>query len=495
MPFVSLRHFDADPAAVARVPADLARRHRAVPLMFHSARLVVAMEDPMDGDASDTVRFSAGVNIEPVFATARDIAMALGRYYGTDESAALEHLEIVDPSSAQSMDADDAERLSREKPVVRMVENLLREAVEHRASDIHIVPQEHDVDLVLRIEGEIRKICSFSKSLLPAVMSRLKIIGHMDVSERRLPQDGRARITMDSRTIDLRMSVIPTVKGESLVVRVLTPMVSIKGISDLGMTPRDAGMFKSLVERRNGLVLVTGPTGSGKSTTLSAVVQHLRNRKLKIVTVEDPVETQVPDVDQIQVNADIGYTFPVALRHILRHDPDVILIGEIRDRETAEIAIESALTGHMVFSTLHTNSAAATIARMVDMDIEPYLIATTLLGVVAQRLLPRNCPHCLVREAIEPAWAASLAIDPGEEFFRGRGCARCGGSGVSGRVAAHELLAMQPELRRHIRDGVTSAEIQTHALAGGMVPMVDNALALARQRVVPLAAVHHLRHE
>lgn len=495
LPFVDLRKFEVDPAVLSVIPATLARKYNFMPLMFHDDHLFIAIENPHDVEAVNALRFVIGRNVEVAVSTQEDISWAITTYYGTQEDEeALEELENSDSDKdADKKEVMDAERLSKEKPVVRMVEYIITEAIRRGASDIHIRPSQGQVSLVYRIDGSLIKVRSFRKALLPAVVSRIKIMGRMDISERRLPQDGQARVVYKGKAVDLRISAIPTVEGESVVIRILDTDVGIRSVSQLGLTDVDTRVLEGLLHKSYGLFLVTGPTGSGKSTTLYAALNELIKQNINIITVEDPVEYHIDSIEQIQVKPDVGYTFAEALRHILRHDPDAIMIGEIRDQETAKIAVESALTGHVVLSTLHTNSAAATIVRLLEMGLESYLISSTLLGVLAQRLIRRNCVHCLDVEETDSAIRQALRVTEDEVFYRGKGCEHCHGTGYKGRMVAYELLLVDEAVRESIQPGVSASSIQTPALAAGMVPLTANALASARAKLTSLAEVYRVQ--
>jgi type IV pilus assembly protein PilB len=349
------------------------------------------------------------------------------------------------------------------------------------------------VNLFFRIHGTLTKIGTLSKKLLPAVVSRVKILCRLDIAERRLPQDGRTRVQHAGAVVDLRISIIPTVYGESVVIRILDTRVGLRSLDEIGFNDADRATFKGMLSRNNGLILVTGPTGSGKSTTLYAALKEVRRQNVNIITVEDPVEYHVDGIEQIQANTTPGYDFARALRHILRHDPDVIMIGEIRDEETGKIAIESALTGHLVLTTLHTNDAASTVTRLMEMGVQPYLLSATLLGVLAQRLARRNCPHCMAEEQVEATVRNALGVGSDEVFYRGTGCETCSHTGFGGRIAVYELLRATDVLRHLIVPGAMAADMHQQAVLDGMVPLTGQALQLARQRVISLDEVYRVR--
>jgi type IV pilus assembly protein PilB len=494
LPYVALKEFEIDPAVLTQIPAPLARRYGFMPLLLHDEHLVIAIEDPSDVEAINMLRFVIGRNVEVAVSTREDIEWAISTYYGAQEDEeALEELGEFDSDESTKQENIDAEKLSKEKPIVRLVEYVILEGIKQGASDIHIRPAEDRVDLLYRIDGTLVKVRSFRKPLLAAVVSRIKVVARMNISERRLPQDGQARVVHKGKAIDLRISVIPTVEGESVVIRILDTQVGIRSIKKIGLNDGDAEIFSGLIHKSYGMFLVTGPTGSGKSTTLYAALQEVIKQNINIITVEDPVEYHIDNIEQIQVRSDLGYTFAEALRHILRHDPDAIMIGEIRDRETAKIAVESSLTGHLVLSTLHTNSAASTIVRLLEMGIESYLISSTLLGVMAQRLVRRNCPKCVVEEPVEPAVRHSLGVSDEEVFYRGQGCDHCNGTGYKGRMVVYELLTLNQALRSIIKPGVSADEIQAEAENAGMVVLTQNALAAARDHKISLAEVYRVQ--
>ena len=496
IPFVKLQDFDIDPKVLPLITEELARKHVLMPLMLHQDSLVVAMQDPTNMEANNLLRFTTGHNVEAAVATREDIEWAIGKYYGVADAENLQTLEGREEDQDQSeREFLEAVRLGKEKPIVRLVTGIILSGIGQRASDIHLHPTRKTADLLYRIDGILVKSRSFNKAILPALVSRIKIIGRMNISERRLPQDGGARVIHKDKVVDLRISVIPTVDGESVVIRILNTEVGLKSVAELGFNQNDEAVFSDLLRRNNGIVLVTGPTGCGKSTTLYAAIGEVRKQNVNLITVEDPVEYHIDGVEQIQVNPIAGYTFAKALRHILRHDPDVIMIGEIRDQETGKIAIESALTGHLVLSTLHTNEAASAVTRLMEMGMEPYLLSATLLGVLAQRLVRRNCPHCAAEETVEPGIRKFLGITDDEVFYRGAGCEKCNHTGFSGRMAVYELLRATPELRDRIQAGVTAGELHAQALKDGMTPLTQNALAQARQRKISLAEAYRVRLE
>jgi type IV pilus assembly protein PilB len=497
LPVVDLAALAPAAQAVGTIPAPLARRLGVLPLAADAHYLCVALSEPADMEVMNTLEFLASRRIVPVLATADSIAHALSANYDRVEDEALVRslgLRANAEGDAESA-AREAERLAGERPVVKLVGDMIAEAVRRRASDIHLRPGQHDLELLYRIDGELVPVRRFVRDLAPALVSRIKVIGGMNIAERRLPQDGRATATEGERLVDLRISVLPTVDGESVVIRLLNTQDSLRRIDEIGFNPRDTQLFRDLLGRSHGMLLVTGPTGCGKSTTLYAALMEARKQNVNIITVEDPVEYHIPAIEQVQVNRAAGTTFARTLRNILRHDPDVIMVGEIRDRETAEIAVESALTGHLVLSTLHTNSAASAVTRLLDLGVESFLLRSTLMAVLAQRLARRNCTRCSAPEAVDPHQREVLGVGIDEAFRCGTGCAHCEGTGVRGRVAVYELLPLSAAVRRLVVPNADADAIHATAVAEGMVPITDHALALARAGVISLAEAFRIRVE
>ena len=357
------------------------------------------------------------------------------------------------------------------------------------ASDINIRPGRDAVAVYYRVDGCLQRVRTLHKSLLAALVSRVKIIGQMNIAERRLPQDGHARLVRGSAVIDLRLSVLPTVHGESVVIRLLNKEVGLKPLADLGMSAAHQETLRTMVHKPHGLVLVTGPTGAGKTTTLYALLNEVKRRNPHVLSIEDPVEYDMEDVEQVQVANVKGYTFATALRHLLRHDPDVIMIGEIRDEETARIANRAALTGHLVLSSMHTNDTVASVTRLLDMGVEPYLLCSTLAGVLAQRLVRVNCARCKAAEEVDASMKGMLGLEEGQVFYRGRGCPACRNSGYRGRTLLYELLEVTPAIARLINGRRPAHELRDEAEKQGMTPLLENGLALARRGITSLAEV------
>ncbi|MCC6301488.1 MAG: type II/IV secretion system protein [Gammaproteobacteria bacterium] len=482
IPCVALDQLPLDAAVLARLPAEFAVQHTVLPLAESGERLIVALENPLDAATLELIRFNTGASVIPVLASAEDIALAHSRCYSkVDEDEAL---EVARPDTAYSdpeaeAPEDPAARAATRRPIVRLLNAIILQGIMRHASDVNIRPERERIDVYYRVDGGLQFSRSLHKSLLPALVSRLKIIGHMNIAERRLPQEGNARLRRGGRDIDLRVSVIPTVNGESVVIRILDKEVGLKPFAGLGLPEREAGEMLRILQRPHGLLLVAGPTGSGKSTTLYALLNEVRATGAHILSVEDPVEYGMEGVEQVQIADRIGLGFAEVLRRFLRHDPDVIMVGEIRDGETAAIACQAALTGHLVMSTLHTNSAPDTVARLIDMGVEPYILASILLGVMSQRLIRLICPHCSRSQEAPPQ--AGEGRDGGGGFLRGAGCAACNFTGYRGRRVICEVLPVTPGIAALIGANAPAAELAGLAREQGMVSLLDQALRLARE--------------
>ena len=495
VPVVELLDFAPQEAALHTLPMDMALRLNVLPLLRDGDTLVLAVADALNAEQQHLVRFVTECRVVAVLALADEIQHAIQRCYAAhNDSSDLEGLAISEIEAGSEEDEarvwSEAELLARQAPIVRLVNNLLADAVSRRASDIHIRPGQKTFEVLFRINGTLVPVRRLRRALLPPVVGRIKILASMNSAEHRLPQDGRIRITEGGAGIDLRISIIPSQFGESVVIRVLARTADMRSLDSIGFESTDLARLRDLLRRSMGIVLVTGPTGSGKTTTLYAALQEVVRQNVNIVTVEDPIEYELEGVVQIQVNPAIEFTFPRALRHILRHDPDVVLIGEMRDFETAKIAVESALTGHLVFSTLHTNDAPSALVRLIEMGVEPYLIRSTVIGVLAQRLVRTNCPHCREVEPLDVLMRANLGVGPEEVFWRGKGCDRCHGTGFVGRQAIYELLVMDKTLAERIESGVAADVYRDSALASRMMSLSANGVKLARTGAVSLAEVY-----
>ncbi len=500
VPYVSLEDFAVEQFPVSLIPPDIALQYNILPLAIIQGSLVIAMENPFDWEALEVVRFNVKKSIEPVLSPARDITQALNKFYSDfSEDNLLAEMESSANFSITPVGVDASPHVvaqeANKAPIVRLLDAIISQGILRKASDINIRPEKMRVNVFYRIDGKMQFVRTFHKSLLQPLISRIKIMGNMDIAERRMPQDGHARVFRSNRPVDLRLSIIPTVVGESAVLRILDKEVGLKPIDSIGLAPKELESLKEMITKTTGMLLVVGPTGSGKSTTLYAILNEIRKNNPHVITVEDPVEYHIEGLEQIQTASSRGYTFAEALRHILRHDPDVIMVGEIRDSETVQIANKAALTGHLVLSTLHTNDAPSTITRLTDMGVEPYLLSSTLLGVLSQRLVRLNCSHCVEEASDDDEIRKALGIKKSGVFFRGKGCAACDFSGYHGRHAVCELLVITPEIRQLINDGATAQSIKKTAIQQGMVPIFESALELAREARISLEEVYSVRLE
>ncbi len=492
LPVFEADDIEVDPAAGELLPAPLARRIGVLPVALQGPQIALLLSD---AEAGGMVEFSLSRRVVPILARPNLIRQVLSSQYDRTEDEALVRKLGLDfgGSGGNDVQQREAERLSTEQPVVKIVAELIDQAIQRRASDIHIRPGADTFELLYRIDGDLVPIRRFLRALLPAIVSRIKVIGSMNLAEHRVPQDGRASATSGTMEVDLRISIIPTIHGEAVVIRILNTAFGLRSVAEIGFGPRDEQLFRDCLERGQGMLLVTGPTGSGKSTTLYAAVLECRKQNVNIITVEDPVEAKIDDVLQVQINRAAGLTFSRTLRNILRHDPDVVMVGEIRDQETAEIAVESALTGHLVFSTLHTNSAATTITRLLDLGVLPFLLQSTLLAVLAQRLGRRNCKACKVPEPVDPHVRDVLGVGLDEVFYIGKGCPKCDGRGVKGRIGIYELLEVTPAIAKMIQPGADANAIHALAVQEGMISITRNAVQLARAGVISLQEAFSVR--
>ena len=470
---VDLQDVSIDEEILNLVPPSILKKHKMIPFEYSKMGmnvLRVAMSDPMNMAAMDDINIITNLQVEPVVATPRDVMLALDRYYGQAEvNSALE--EYVKEKTSQMAEQEDiySDDINN-SPIVQLVKTMIEQAVRQRASDIHIEPMEKQVRVRYRIDGALYEKAAYNISLLPALVARIKIIGGMDISEKRKPQDGRITQVVDRREFDIRVSILPTVYGEKIVMRLTSKNALSREKSQLGLKPHDLQKFDHILKNPHGILLVTGPTGSGKSTTLYTALSELNKEDVNIITVEDPVEANIDGINQVQVNNKADLTFASALRSILRQDPDIIMIGEIRDQETASIAVQASITGHLVVSTLHTNSAASTITRLVDMGIEPYLIADSTVGVIAQRLVRRLCPDCKRAKKADAEDLEMLMRKPEEDLtiYEPCGCAKCDGTGFRGRIGVYEIMEVTPQLKHIISKGGEVEAIKAQALKDGM---------------------------
>lgn len=476
IPHVNLGQFPIDSEIIQLVPKEIAKRYLLVPLRKEKNKLFVAMADPMDYFAIEELRMLTGFRIEPCIATKQDLNKAISKYYELQATMDAALSDLVGTT-----EEDNSDIVAEDSPIVVLVNQIINDAVVQGASDIHFDPQDNEFRIRFRVDGMLKTERSLPKSMQNMVIARLKIMGNLNITESRLPQDGRIQIQAQMRAIDIRLSTLPTIYGEKVVMRVLDTKNAQISISGLKFSEQNQQKFERMIRKPNGIVLITGPTGSGKSSTLSATLNDLNDEALNIITVEDPVEYQLEGINQIQVREEVGLTFAAGLRSILRQDPDVIMIGEIRDTETAQMATRASLTGHLVFSTLHTNSAIESIDRLKDMGIEPYLITSSLEGIVAQRLVRRVCRDCgRTRDVTATEQAVLLKYGfHSAQVHAGAGCPACNHTGYRGRIALHEVFELDEEAKQLILAGAASNEILQNAMKKGYEPLVHDGLQKA----------------
>ncbi len=478
IPYLELEHYDIDPSAADLIDESIARKYRIIPLFEIENVITIAMVDPFDIFAIEKIRGITNMVVEPVLAGEKDILKAIDSYWG-EKTRMDEFIGGLagDPSGQGSggsaEDLPDGGAQIDDRPIIKLVDSIFTDAVKKGSSDIHIEPESDKVRIRYRIDGVLHDVSIIDKEHQPAVISRIKFMAKMDIGQRRMPQDGKIHRLIDDRKIDFRVSTYPIVYGEKVVLRILDlSSVRVK-LDDLGFDPKVLGQYREAAALSNGIILVTGPTGSGKTTTLYATLNEINSNDLNIVTIEDPVEYEMRGINQGQVDVKAGVTFASALRAIVRQDPDVILVGEIRDHETAELAVRAALTGHLVFSTLHTNTASGSVSRLVDMDVEPFLLASTIKGVIGQRLVRLICGECRHEYRPEEREYELLGLDGhrSKPFFRGNGCRACNSTGYRGRIGIYEYLEMNDEIRGLVLEKVPDTVIQASAIRRGMRTM------------------------
>ncbi len=506
IPVAKIREAKLAPEVIALLPENIVRKHQVVPFELDENNpniLRVAMSDPLDIIAADDLSIITNMQIEVMAATASDVTYAIEKYYGNEQSA-----KLADSFAQERMEkdkklkGDKAEEGNDEvdnSPIVLLVNKIIEQAVNERASDIHIEALEDEVRVRYRIDGAMQEITRYPKDLQSAIVARIKIVSGMNISEKRAPQDGRMTLIFNRVEYDLRVSSLPTTFGEKVVMRIASKSGLNKEKSELGFQEEELKRFDGILKHPHGIILVTGPTGSGKSTTLYTVLNELNGGEVNIITVEDPVEADVDGINQVQVNEKAGLTFASALRSILRQDPDIIMIGEIRDEETASIAVKAAITGHLVVSTLHTNSAASTVTRLEDMGIEPYMVADSVVGIIAQRLVRRLCPKCRVEKQLTDTDKLRLHLrgdsnpmiyEPSEN-----GCAYCNNSGYRGRIGVYEIMPITPALREIISRGGGAEEIQNAALKEGLTTLRLGAAKLVLKGITSITEVERVAAE
>ncbi|MFH0876724.1 MAG: ATPase, T2SS/T4P/T4SS family [Candidatus Omnitrophota bacterium] len=483
---ISLKERKIESKILKMVPEEMCRKVQVIPIAFVDGILTLGMVNPLDIVTIDRIRALLKCEVEPVLVLEKDLHDFFNRFFALEDLVELDEgemskeadkIEVADKRAEEAIDIAKLQDMASEIPVIKIVNLIVTKAVNEQASDIHIEPRADNLRIRLRIDGILHAIPSPPKRLHSAIASRIKILSGMDIAERRIPQDGRYGVRIKGRDIDLRVSSIPSIYGEKIVMRLLDTGTVLPGLSQLGFYSEELKKFDDLIRKPWGIILVTGPTGSGKTTTLYSALNVIKSVEKNIISVEDPVEYRLDEINQIQVNVKAGLTFASGLRSILRQDPDIIMVGEIRDKETAEIAIQAALTGHLVFSTIHTNDASSTFTRLVDMGIEPFLITSTILGLVAQRLVRRVCSHCKTEIDAPAEIFAGLGITElvkDKKIFKGRGCDNCHRTGFKGRMALFEILVPNAEIKELVLHKSSADEIRQAARSNGMVTLFED---------------------
>jgi len=495
VPKLELGNYLVDPKIVELVPEALARKHELMPVLKIGNRLTCAMVDPWNVFALDEIRAKTGLIIEPAVATEGEIKKALNEYYGAKGS--IEDLiKSIDEKKlgfeeGKEIDVKKLQGIVEEPVVIKLVNMIIMKAAQEKASDIHVEPEEMSLKIRLRVDGLLHEVSAPPKHLQSAILSRIKIMAELNIAERRVPQDGRFSMKMEGKQIDVRVSSVPTIYGENVVLRLLDASSALLSLEDLGFSKSNLDVFNKLIHRPHGIILVTGPTGSGKTTTLYAALNKINTVEKNIITIEDPVEYKLEGIRQIQINNKVGLTFASGLRSILRQDPNVIMVGEMRDYETAEIAIQAALTGHLVFSTLHTNDAPGAVTRMIDMGVEPFLVSSSVIGVLAQRLVRTICGECKEKYTPAEEELKDLGLNVSEkvEFHRGKGCPKCMSTGYKGRVSIYELMIPDEKIRGAIMSQSSSDGIRKLALENGMLTLKDDGVKKIREGVTTVEEV------
>jgi type IV pilus assembly protein PilB len=478
IPHISLYRYPFDTNLFNLIPKERAIRNLIIPLKKEENRLYVAMSDPLDFFVIDDLRLSTGFQIETSISTKDDIIRAINKFYSADEG-----FEEFFGEFTQIERNQDAEAGEQDSPIARLVNQIITNAVTQRASDIHIDPQENKIVVRYRIDGALRTDRVLPRHMQSVIIARVKIMANMDITEHRIPQDGRIKVNINFHPLDLRISTLPTIFGEKIVMRLLDMSATLNDVTKLGFNALNFKRFSELITKPTGIVLLTGPTGSGKSSTLYATLNKLNSDEMNIITIEDPVEYQLEGINQIQVNPNVGMTFAAGLRSILRQDPNIIMVGEIRDKETVEIAIRASLTGHLVLSTLHTNDSLGTVTRLLDMGVEPFLLASSLSGIVSQRLVRKVCRDCAeiqdpTKRETEIFAKRGIKI---EKITRGRGCASCNMTGYKGRIALHEVLVINDDMRKMIMNNESPHKLRDLAVKNKTIFLIDDGLLKVKQ--------------
>ncbi len=476
IPFVKLKQLEIGPEVVKKVPPKFASHYKLMPIRMENNTLIIGVTDPLDVHTLDDIKLLLGYDVKPVLAGEKDIQDAIKKYYGVGAGTVekmMEKTTLEEEEKFTEVVTEEVEELAEDASVIKFVNQLLSQSVDERATDVHIEPYEDELKVRFRVDGVLNDISvpPAIRHFAAAIVSRIKIMANLNIAERRLPQDGRIKIKIKNYDYDLRISILPSAFGESVVVRILS-MGMLYSLEELGLAEKDLAILEEMIKKPHGIIFNTGPTGSGKTTTLYACLNKINKPDIKIITIEDPIEYQLKGITQLQVHPKIGFTFAAGLRSILRHDPDVIMVGEVRDLETAEIAIRVALTGHLVFSTVHTNDAAGGVTRLIDMGIEPFLVASSVECIIAQRLVRVICPDC--KNPAKPTKDVLEELEVGDQnpakvtIFEGKGCEKCKFTGYRGRRAIYEFLVLNNEIRKMILERASSDQIKKKALTMGM---------------------------
>ena len=491
IPIVDLSHYYIDPKIIALVPESIARKYNLIPIDIEDGELLVAMSDPLNIFAIDDVKLITGMKVKIALSSSYSITRTINKYY-TKEGTKKVIEEFEENFIASNIDDLDEKELSdvNSVPVVKLVNSIIGQAVIMKASDIHIEPFDDNIRVRFRLDGDLQEVMRFSKKSHLAIVTRIKIMGRMNIAERRLPQDGRVEMEIEDKIIDMRISSLPTVYGEKIVIRLLDRDNFLYQKEDLGFSNENLRLFNTIIRQPYGIILVTGPTGSGKTTTLYTILKELNKEEKNIITVEDPVEYKLHGINQVQVNTKAGLTFANGLRSILRQDPDIIMVGEIRDSETAEIAVRASITGHLVLSTLHTNDTASTVVRLIDMGIEPYLVSSSVIGIISQRLVKVLCNSCKTSYIASEKEKRIMGIKEQKhiKLYKANSCNNCI-KGYRGRMAVHEVLFIDETIRKLIDNKSSTDEIKNTAIKNGMATLYENAVNLALKGITSLEEV------
>ncbi|MBW2116699.1 MAG: Flp pilus assembly complex ATPase component TadA [Deltaproteobacteria bacterium] len=498
VPFIDLTDYDITEGVIESIPEEVCRKFFCIPIEMNDNVLHVSMADPLDLNMMTEVRFITGFNIQPAISTATQILDRLQKHYHpeksisdvTDELAKEEFLEFT--PEEEEIDAEAEMDKLQDSPFVKMVDLIIRNAIKKGASDVHVEAQENHVRVRNRVDGVLQESIKLPKWTQPIIISRIKVLGGMDIAERRLPQDGRIKVKAKNFSADLRVSTLPTFYGEKAVIRILNKQEASMTLDEIGFSAENIIILRRFIRRPQGMILITGPTGSGKTSTLYACMSEIKSDEANLITVEDPVEYELPGINQVQINEKVGLTFPFILRSILRQDPNVLMVGEIRDQETAEIALQASLTGHLVLSTLHTNDAASAVTRLIDIGIPPFMISSSLVGIIAQRLVRVICPDC--KEEYIPNHELLSRISMHQEdlpfkFYRGAGCDKCNKTGFKGRTALEEIMIVGYKIRELIQSGATADAIREAGMATGMTTLGYSGLQKIRQGITTIEEV------